>query len=245
MKAVTTRRHGQPATAGYRIGILTLDTRHILVHGNVQHAESFTFPVRYQAVRGIELAALMRGDRRALPGIVMAARQLEAMGVCAIVGACGSFAHFQREIAEAVSIPVVMSIMLEVPFVLRALPKHRRLGIIFARVRSFTGRVCTQCGIDERERIVALGAERLSAFQPILAQADTFDSAALECELVAMTARALKEDPSIGAWLLQCSDLPPYSSAIARATGLAVFDMVSLIEHLGRVLRPPMFDCRK
>lgn len=230
-----------PPTAGFRIGILTLDTCHALVHGNVQHAESFSFAVQYQVVRDVPLRALMEGDVDALPAVLDAARLLEASGVQAVVGACGSFANFQREVVEALSVPVVMSILVQVPFVLSALPRHQRLAIIFARMSSFTARVCAQCGIHELDRIVTLGAEDLPSFRPILEQQGTLDSSALERELVEMAVQAAKSDSTIGAWLLQCSDLPPYSARIQRATGLPVFDMISLVEHLGSALRPRRF----
>ncbi len=242
MQQVRTSPPRLPATAGFRVGILTLDTCHTLVHGNVQHAGSFSFAVQYGVVRDVAPSALMEGDVGALPAILDAARALETAGVRAVVGACGSFANFQREVAEALSVPVVMSILVEVPFVLRALPRNRRLGIIFARVSSLTTRVCEQCGIQELDRIVALGADDLPAFRPILEQRGVLESKALEQELVELAVRTVQSDSSIGAWLLQCSDLPPYSAAVQCATGLPVFDMVSLIEHLGSALGPKDFS---
>jgi Asp/Glu/hydantoin racemase len=229
-------------TAGFRLGILTLDTCHALVRGNVQHAESFSFAVEYQVVADVPIEALMRGDPAALPAIVQAAQALEARGVEVIVGACGSFANFQRNVADALSVPAFMSILLEVPLILRSLPRHRHLGIIFARAESFTARVREQCGIADSPRIVSLEAAELPAFKAILEQRGSLESEALERELVELTLRTLKQQPAIGAWLLQCSDLPPYSASIQRATGLPVFDMVALIEHLGATLRPQEFS---
>jgi hypothetical protein len=229
------------STAGFRLGILTIDTCHALVPGNVQHAGSFSFPVQYEVVRDVSPRALMEGDPRSVPQILDAARRLEQSGVTAIVGACGSFANFQREVAASLTVPVYMSILLEVPFVLRALPPQRQLGVIFARVSSYTDRVREQCGIDEPERVVAIGAEGLPAFEPVLAQAGELDSEALELQLIELARRTLAKHPAIGAWLLQCSDLPPYSATLQRMTGLPVFDMVTLIEHVGMALRPRRF----
>lgn len=233
-------RHGT-AIAGFRLGILCIDTCHPLVPGNVQHAESFSFPVCYEVVRGVSPRALMEGDERSVPAIVDAAKRLEASGVSAIVGACGSFANFQREVAQALTVPVFMSILLEVPFVLSALPPQQQLGVIFARVSSYTDRVRRQCDIREPERVVAIGAEVLPAFQPILDQAGDLNSPALESELIGLARQSLAAHPAIGAWLIQCSDLPPYAASLRRATGLPVFDMVTLIEHIGTALRPREF----
>ncbi len=220
------------AIAGFRVGILTLSTRHLLVPGNVQHAGTFRSPVIYEVVRGVSMSALMKGDAVATPAIVEGARRLEAAGVDVVMGACGSFAHYQIEVAAALAVPVFMSILLEVPLILRALPPGRRLGIVFARVESFTDLVRRQCGIESADRIVALGASQLPAFAPILEQSGELDSAALERQLTELTVQTVQADPTIGAWLLQCSDLPPYAHAIQRGTRLPVFDMATLIEHL-------------
>ena len=226
------------ALAGLPVGILVIDTVHDLVRGNVQHAASFDFPVLYEVVRGVAGAALMSGDPSAAPAIVAGARQLETAGVHVIVGACGSFANYQSAVAAAVGVPVFMSILLEVPLLLRALPSSRRLGIVFASTSSFTDRVRSECGIPSTDRIVALGADTLEAFEPILAQRGALDSVALERGVVDLAVAALRRDSAIGAWLLQCSDLPPYARAIHAATGVPVFDMISLIYHVHDATAP-------
>lgn len=226
------------ALAGFRVGILVLDTAHDLVRGNVQHAASFDFPVLYEVVRDVSGTALMSGDPAAASAIVAGARRLEAAGVQVIVGACGSFANYQSAVAAAVGVPAFMSILLEVPLLLRALPPSRRLGVIFASTASFTDRVRSECGISSSDRIVALGADAIEAFRPILAQSGPLDSSALERGLVELAISALQKDSAIGAWLLQCSDLPPYARAIQAATGLPVFDMISLIHHVHDAASP-------
>lgn len=222
---------GRP-TAGFKIGILALGTRHRLVLGNVQHAGSFGFPVLYEIVRDVSTEDLMRGEPGAAGPILRSALALEAAGVEAIVGACGSFANYQSEVAAAVKIPVFMSILLEAPLLLRCLPATQQLGIVFANAATFTDEVRHQCGIADTGRIVAIGADAVPAFAPILAQEPTLDDAALREGLVSLVLATLGRYPAIGAWLLQCSDLPPYASAIRRATGRPVFDTATLIRHV-------------
>jgi hypothetical protein len=220
------------ALAGFRIGILVLDTHHDLVLGNIQHAGTFDFPVLYEIVRGVSGADLMSGDDRAAENIVAGAVRLEKAGVDAIAGACGSFANYQDAVAMAVQVPVFMSILLEIPLLLRSLPPAYQLGVIFASISTFTSKVRTQCGIMEIDRIVAIGADTLAAFQPIITQQGPLDSAALGQSVAAVCKRTQEQHPRIGAWLLQCSDLPPYAALIQKATQRPVFDMLTLIRHI-------------
>lgn len=219
---------------GFNVGILCLDTIHPLVPGNVQNATSFDFPVVYQVVDGVSPSVLMAGDESALSPIIQAAIRLERLGVNVIVGACGSFANFQKEITRAVQVPVFLSILSEVPFLLGAIPARQKLGILFSSTSTFTSRIMDQCGILDRERIIAIGVDSLPAFRPILAQEHTLHDDALREQIRQLVTASLKAHPEIGAWLLQCSDLPPYAAAIQSATGLPVFDTCTLIEHLYR-----------
>lgn len=225
------------AVAGFSVGVLTLDTTHALELGNVQNAATFGFPVVYAIVRNVSIPSLLRGDASAGKPILEAIAELEARDVSIIVGACGSFVHFQAEAARAARVPVFLSIMLEVPFLLRGLPATGKLGIIFASAATFTDRVCEQAGIVDTGRIVALGAEDIPAFRPVLTQSGDLDSAALERGVVELARGAVGREPQIAAWLLQCSDLPPYAAAIQMATRRPVFDMSLLIEHVHRAAR--------
>jgi hypothetical protein len=227
---------GGSLAEGYSIGILALELAHRYMPGNVQNARSFRFPVVYQAVRGVGIAALMRGERSAEAPVVEAALELQRRGVSMVVGACGSFAYYQHAVSERLAIPAILSILCEIPFLIRSLPHKAKLGVVFAATSSFTDEVRRQCGIGAAEaaRVVPIGVDLLPSFQPILKQEGPLDQSALDHELVGLLWQVKQQEPEIRMWLLQCSDLPPCAPAIRSATGLAVFDMTILIEHLYR-----------
>ena len=224
------------AVAGQRIGILTLDTVHPLVLGNIQNANSFDFPVVYRIVRGVSFQSLMTGNEAAWPPILNGILELEKLGVDIVVGACGSFANYQLRATRASSIPVALSILLEVPYLLSLLPLDKKLCIVFASTSSFTQAVRDQCGIGDTSRIVTVGAEEIPQFQSILRQETELDSDGLQQGIVELIGGTIAAHPDIAAILLQCSDLPPYRAAIQRASGCMVFDMQLMIEHLHATL---------
>ena len=91
-------------TAGIPVGIIGIDLVYPKLPGNVVNASTYDFPVLYKKV-SFEIEALFRGDPEIREQIVEAARELEAEGVRAIIGACGFFAHFQKDGPACASFP--------------------------------------------------------------------------------------------------------------------------------------------
>ena len=95
-------------TVGHPIGVVAIRLDYPKLPGNVVNADTFDYPVLYEEVV-FEIERLFAGDPTLVEDVVAAARRLEAAGVSAIVGACGFFAHFQQEVANAVDVPVFLS----------------------------------------------------------------------------------------------------------------------------------------
>jgi Asp/Glu/hydantoin racemase len=55
-------------------------------------------------------------------------------------------------------------------------------------------------------------------------------------EHVRVARRLVAEHPDIGALVLECTNMPPYTADIQRETGLPVFDIVSLVTLAHRAL---------
>src|SRR5262249_39833169 len=123
---------------GFTVGVLCIDSHYPIIAGNVQHARTFAFPVLYGIVEGVELSALLAGERALEPRILEAGVRLLKQGVTAIVGACGSFANYQQAAIRAFGVPTCMSILTQVPHLLSLLPPNRKLAIIFAAQSAFT-----------------------------------------------------------------------------------------------------------
>ncbi|MBI1964442.1 MAG: hypothetical protein HYS37_13825 [Candidatus Rokubacteria bacterium] len=51
-------------------------------------------------------------------------------------------------------------------------------------------------------------------------------------EHVRVARRLVAEHPDVGAIVLECTNMPPYAADVQRATGLPVFDIVSLVTLL-------------
>ena len=231
------------AVGGQAVGILVIDAWYPMLPGNVANATTYNFPVVYKVLKGVSVAQILSvdlDDPVLLDPIIDGGKELIGQGVRAIVGACGSFANYQKEAAEALDVPTFLSVMLQAPLILQGLRAQQKLGVIVASKSAMTERIFDQCDIANPSRLILSEVITLPEFQRMMECKGRFDSRKLQQELVSHIEEFIKEQENIGAILLQCSDLPPYAWAIQRAIRLPVFDMNSLIEwvHYALVRRP-------
>ena len=225
---------------GEPVGILILDAAYPCVPGNVGNATTFPFPVRYHEVRGASIDRLLnQRDPSLLAPFVEGAQKLEAEGVRAITGACGFMALCQQEIADAVDVPVFMSSMLQVPFIVRTLKRGKKVGIISANASVMTEQHLRNVGITADMPVVLYGMESKDEFRSsVLEEKGTMDTDIVEREILEVCDRMLAENPEVAAIQLECSDLPPFAAAVHRHTGLPVFDFITMIRHFESALNP-------
>jgi hypothetical protein len=225
---------------GLDLGILMLDTRFPRLPGDVGNAETWPFPVHYSVVSGADPARIMGPDPdpTLLVPFVDAARELERLGVRAITTSCGFLAVFQRELQEAVGIPVLTSALLQVPFAARVIGPERRVTIVTERP-NLTERHFNGAGWSTKEIPAAVTAMPPGAVFPtvFIDNNETADAAVLENEMVELATRAVREHPDTGALVLECTNFVPFANAMRRATGLPVYDLYTLVMqvHLARV----------
>ena len=228
---------------GHAIGILVLDTVFPRIPGDIGHAGTFPFPVLYHKVRNASPARVVReGDPALLEGFVAGARTLEASGVLAITTSCGFLALFQRQLAEAVRVPVFTSALQLVPLVSRMLGPDRAVGVLTVDGLALGPRHLAGAGLTEDIRLVIRGLERGHAFTPVLLENETeLDVEAARRENVEAAREMVERHPEVGAIVLECTNMPPYAAAIREATGLPVFDITTLVRMVYAALHPPTY----
>jgi hypothetical protein len=220
------------SVAGYPIGIIALELFYPLLPGNVVNPWTYTFPVRIKVVKGATIDRIFHNDPTLLDDFIEAGEELVEDGVRALTGACGFFANYQKELAEHFSIPVAMSSLLQVPWIKATLKKDEKVGIITANSPAITPHVLESVGIMHDSTIVIKGLQNLSQWKPLVDREDNgFNNTILTKEIVDAAVELCKED-NIGAILIECSDIPPYASAIQKAVNLPVFDYITMINWL-------------
>lgn len=236
---------GRPGqySAGEAIGVLLLDCTLVLPPGDVANATTFPFPVRYQVVRAASIERLIyRRDPELLEPFIEAGQELISQGVKAITSDCGFMALFQREMADALEVPVFLSSLLQIPFIHQTLRTGRKVGIIAADGNNVTDRHLRAVGVTPEMGVRIVGMHDQPGFrQAILDEEGILDFDKTEAEVVGR-ARELTQDPDVEAILLECSNLPPYAAAVQEATGLPVYDFTTMINFVFSALQRQRFQ---
>lgn len=227
---------------GFSVGILCLEYHLPFIPGDVANASSYDFPVMFREVPGASGdAVIVRQDAELVSNFIDSAQWLVQQGCKAITSDCGYIGQYQDEVAAAVPVPVFLSSLLQVPMVTSMLGPNRRLGVMVANGASVSDRFLDTVGIKDRSQIFFQGLEDQPNFRKsILEESGTLDSDAVEEEVVETALQMQQDEPTTGAILMECSDLPPYSAAVQAATGLPVFDWIGFINYVHHaVVRTP------
>jgi hypothetical protein len=224
-----TVRGGLP-TYGHVAGILMLESATPRVPGDPGHAATFSFPVLYEIVKGFTLDDLRAPLPDRLGPVLQAARRLEERGVSFVTTDCGLFSLYQEEIASALHVPFLASGLLLGPLLTAALGPARRLGIITGHTGILTDIHLRAAGIDP-ERVAIVGMEGCPEFvDVVIDHRPELDVDAMREGTLAAAGELLELDPSVGALLLECTNLVTFRPDLVRAYKLPVFDLVTLIE---------------
>lgn len=221
-------------TAGFPIGILYIEQVHYpMLPGNVVNAYTYDFPVCMQPVEGLKSLQLFEADDSIFDMMMQSVKKLQRAGVRAITGACGFFGNFQARMAAELNIPVGLSSLIQIPWIRTLLGPEKKIVVLTASKESITDKLFLSCGLTDWEDLIIRDLRYQPEFSCILEDRGIFNHAIVREEVVAAALDAVQSSPdNIGAILLECSDMPPYAADVQRATGLPVFDFITLIRWM-------------
>lgn len=217
---------------GRPLGILMLEEHIPYPPGTPGNPTSFAHPVRYELVRGVDIASLRNlNEPDGFPAFLVAARTLVEQGVCAISGNCGLMIVHQAALAAALPVPVLMSSLIQLPLIGAMLGPSQCVGIIASNGLGLKPAHLRMACAGIAVPTVVATMDGKPAFQSAICDGSgDLDMVAVEAEVVAVARGLVADYPAVGAILLECTDLPPYAAAVQEATGLPVFDITTLID---------------
>lgn len=215
-----------------------LDTRFPRVRGDIGNPDTFDFPVRFSVVKGANPDRIVRRlDPSLIEPFIQAGQTLIQDGAVVITTSCGFLSLFQTQLTSALTVPVFSSSLLQIPLARAVISPLRKVGIITASQSALTTEHLSAIGIDNRGLVFA-GMENAAEFSSVfLGNKPTLDQDRCAAEMQAATERLIQRHPDVGAIVLECTNMPPYTRVVRKASGgLPVFDAVTMINYAWYVI---------
>ena len=233
---------GGKAVFGAELGILMLEARFPRIKGDIGNALTWPFPVHYKVVKGAspDLVVRNRGEGL-LDAFLEGAQELVNMGVDGIITNCGFLALFQNEISAATRLPVATSSLMQYDVIKTLLPPNKTVGIITISAESLSEDHLLAANIPLSAPIVGTDQGGKEFSRVILDGGEHLDVRLAEQDMLDAAHKLLDMNPEVGAILLECTNMCPYSASIRAATQLPVFDMYNFICWFQNALSPPKF----
>ena len=232
---------GGKAIYGASLGILMLEARFPRIPGDMGNARTWPFPVLYKVIPGASPERVVRNRAEGLlPAFLGAAEELVRTGADGITTNCGFLSLFQAEIAARVKVPVATSSLMQIPMAQALLPPGKRVGVLTVDARSLTADHLKAAGAPADTPV--MGTEGGREFTRVLiGNEERLDVAAAEQDLLDAGRALVAGHPEVGALVLECTNMAPYSAALREALGLPVYDIVGFITWFHSGLEPRRF----
>lgn len=216
------------------LGVIRLDYDYPPAPGDIDFPDSFDCDVYYKVVPGLTFEMCQKGEiteevkQRFKDSIKWLVEEKKVHG---ITGDCGFMMNFQSLAREVTKIPIFMSSLCQLPAVTCAYAEKEQIIIMTANGKSLEPMrdlIRDECGVDTQDkRYNIVGCEDVPHFGQAVANGDKVNTKKATKGIVKKAREALKKYPQSRAFLLECTELPPYSDAIRFHTGLPVYDSIT------------------
>jgi Asp/Glu/hydantoin racemase len=216
------------------VGVIMMNTRFPRLPGDIGSPDTFAGRVLYRRVEAARVASVVRPEHIAdslAEDMIAAAVALEADGASAIATSCGFLSAMQERLQAAVSVPVLSSALVLVPFLRAACGPRGRIGVLTFDSRALTA---SHFGAAWDPDLVIEGLESAQELYPVIREdRPTLNPTLAEAD-VAMATRRLRARAGgrLDAVILECTNLGPYTVRIRTEADAPVFDLAMALRWM-------------
>ncbi|EOD24466.1 hypothetical protein EMIHUDRAFT_115912 [Emiliania huxleyi CCMP1516] len=210
---------------------------------------SYLFRTVHAEVKGLRYLDVRAGKELSVSqkkALKEAVKELDAEGVVAITGDCGSFVHYQTAVRRMTKTPAVLSPLLQAPLLATMYMKEETILVLTNDSSDYDQAALesnlVEIGLSQEDaaRFVIQGLQHIEGFstsevadmsdERTWAMVDT--SERLRLEIMSTIEAAKKANPSLRAILLESTLLPSFSDSMRQTRGVPVFDAITLADYL-------------
>ncbi len=227
-----------PPFDGYSFGLLVMRSWVPKPLGHVSQCGSYSYPVLPYIVEGSNFSRILGGDMSLLPKILEAAHTLQDNGCKCITSSCGYFGLFQRRVADEMDVPVYISSLCQIPWVLAGLGSEKKIIVLCYDDSLLKRRTLEACGLTSRDidRCVIRGLCTEPEFSKFRMGIGHYNVDKAREEILNMALALQCEHPEAAAIVMECTDMPPHAAAVQKATNLPVFDVTTMLDFIQSVV---------
>ena len=203
-----------------------MDTSFARPLGDAGNPASWPFAVMIEPVAGAFAEPVVTGRFADVQPFIEAGRSLVDRGAVALATTCGFLVRHQRQLQNTFTVPVLTSTLIQFAR-LQATLNGWRVAILTIDAAALDSAVRAAADIPDDALVFAL-ARNSHFVSAILDGTVALDIAQAETEWVNLALACRRQHPDIGLWLFECANMPPYAAAVVRATGLPVYDALTL-----------------
>jgi hypothetical protein len=215
-------------------GVLMLDTQFPRYPGDIGCPLGWPVALMYQKVSGMFPQDIVRTpeslkQHQVLPAFVKAGRQLVDQGAKALTTSCGFLVLLQRELQEALPVPVRTSSLLLLP---KLLAMYQTVGVLTMDESALSEAHFWAAGVmpQDMSRLRVQGVDRQSVFaHAIMGNCAQMDFEAAQQSVLSAAMRLKQKAPDLKHVVLECTNMPPYAGAIELATGWQLHSLHQLL----------------
>ncbi|MCP1835500.1 hypothetical protein J2R76_003837 [Bradyrhizobium sp. USDA 4532] len=212
---------------GGALGILQLQNVPQTMAGSLSNPATFSFPTIFRQVPGAWTKNVVLGgeDKKLEAAFISAAKELVSDGAVAITSNCGFTVKYQKAMTQALSVPVSMSSLLLLPYLMATV--KGRVGILTFDSRPLTSDLLKCAGIESRDRIAVAGIEYSETWEIMSGPENNYTTPQVSKDLQAAIAFMRKRYDDVEAILFECAGFPIATQEVRKQTQLPVYDAVT------------------
>ena len=213
-----------------------LDTHFPRVEGDIGNPSSFSTQVIYQTIKRASVGNVVCDQAistELFNAFLEGALKLEQCGAKVIGTSCGFLATTQERLCDALSVPIITSSLVLIPFLQSLFGKSATIGVLTfddtaLNETHFNGYLDDNIIIQGLPKSgVLFNVIRADQSNPVSIRGASHDAlTATE----ALLAQSHKLGADIDAIVIECTNISPYKKAIADRSCLPVFDLVDALQ---------------
>ena len=233
-------RSGYPFYGQY-VGVLVFSGMTPRIPGDAGHAQTFSYPVRYEVVEG-GFAQLLDYNDAVKQNILRGCENLKKAGIRGILGDCGMMSLYQDCLGAETGIPFLGSSLCQIPMIWQLIGRSGRIGVLTGHSGMLSKKHLSASGWTPEIPLVIQGLQDEPHFyETVICGGMNLDPEKMERDVLHAAACLKEQAPDLRAVVIECSNLPTYSRAVSEQTGLPVFDTMSAANLLAYAVHPPVY----